>query len=79
MTATARVIASSKAGGCSLPSATCPGRAQANALDISLLVGASPWIEPVPLARTAEAVERMRSAAAKVRIVLVMEAKDADQ
>jgi alcohol dehydrogenase len=48
------------------------------ALHFSQLVGARPWIETVPLERAAEAVARMRSGAAKFRMVLVMEAKDAD-
>jgi alcohol dehydrogenase len=49
------------------------------ALDFSLLSGARPWVETVPLEQAAQAVARMRNGEAKFRVVLVMEAKDADQ
>jgi alcohol dehydrogenase len=49
------------------------------ALDFSLLVGARPWIEIVPFEKADEAVARMRSGAAKFRMVLKMEERDADQ
>lgn len=48
-------------------------------LDFSLLVGARPWIETMPLERAAEAVARMRSGQVKFRMVLTIEAADADQ
>lgn len=49
------------------------------ALDFSLLVGARPWVEIVPFEQAAGAVERMRSGAAKFRMVLKMGPSDADQ
>lgn len=49
------------------------------ALDFSLLVGARPWIEVVPFEQAAAALARMRSGAARFRMVLRMEATHADQ
>lgn len=41
-------------------------------LDFSLLTGARPWIETLPLEQSAEAVTRMRSGQARFRMVLKM-------
>lgn len=43
------------------------------ALHFSLLAGARPWIETLPLERAAEALERMASGKAMFRMVLTME------
>lgn len=48
-------------------------------LDFSVLTGARPLIETMPLSRAPEAFERMRSGAVKFRMVLVMEEDYAHQ
>lgn len=45
------------------------------ALDFSVLTGARPWIETLPLERAAEAWQRSRSGQARFRIVLTMTEK----
>lgn len=48
-------------------------------LDFSLLTGALPMIETLPLERAQEAYDRMKSGAVTFRMVLTMEKTDADQ
>lgn len=44
------------------------------ALGFSVLTGARPWVETMPLERAAEAYRRMRSGDVKFRVVLIMSA-----